>query len=244
MAFNKCNYCDGETVISAENLNCMQDAILEHEDRLDNLTPEQVGAAPAGFGLGKATSIPADAASFDAYVAPGWYHQSKQQTIAGITSQYWPLHVSAYSDGKSISVQEFTPASSMGYTRIVRVSRGGNWGEFEVDNPPMVLGVEYRTTERCEGKPVYRKRFKFTNDSTIGKTDGVTSYNVPHGISDFGNLVRCVATQGTYVLPYISSSGGITSASVVTASAITLRMLNTEWTSREWTFDLAYTKTT
>ena len=61
MAFNKCNYCDGETVISAENLNCMQDAILEHEGRLDNLTPAQIGAAPDGFGLGKTSPRATDA---------------------------------------------------------------------------------------------------------------------------------------------------------------------------------------
>lgn len=36
MAFKKCEYCDGETVITAENLNCMQDAILENEDNLKN----------------------------------------------------------------------------------------------------------------------------------------------------------------------------------------------------------------
>ena len=29
---------------------------------------------------------------------------------------------------------------------------------MEWQNPPMSLGVEYRTTERCEGKPVYAKR--------------------------------------------------------------------------------------
>lgn len=31
----------------------------------------------------------------------------------------------------------------------------GTWGAWEWVNPPMFLGVEYRTTERYLGKPVY-----------------------------------------------------------------------------------------
>lgn len=56
MAFKKCEYCDGETVITAENLNCMQDAILKNEENLQKheqnknnphgVTPEQIGARP------------------------------------------------------------------------------------------------------------------------------------------------------------------------------------------------------
>ena len=34
-------------------------------------------------------------------------------------------------------------------------------GEKEWINPPMVLGEEYRTTERCNGKPVYVHRVDF-----------------------------------------------------------------------------------
>lgn len=35
----------------------------------------------------------------------------------------------------------------------------GAWNPWEWVNPPMVLGVEYRTTERYEGKPVYTLLF-------------------------------------------------------------------------------------
>lgn len=33
----------------------------------------------------------------------------------------------------------------------------GSWGEWEYINPPMESGVEYRTTERFWGRPVYYK---------------------------------------------------------------------------------------
>lgn len=35
------------------------------------------------------------------------------------------------------------------------------WREWEYVNPPMLLGVEYRTTERFFGKPVYTIAFNF-----------------------------------------------------------------------------------
>ena len=35
MEFKKCMYYDGETVISAENMNAMQDALCEHEQAID-----------------------------------------------------------------------------------------------------------------------------------------------------------------------------------------------------------------
>jgi hypothetical protein len=43
------------------------------------------------------------------------------------------------------------------YNRRIRSLYNGNWLEFEWENPPMELGVEYRTTERYNGKPVYSK---------------------------------------------------------------------------------------
>ena len=46
----------------------------------------------------------------------------------------------------------------------------GSWGEWEYINPPMELGVEYRTTERYKGKPVYTKAVDcgyMTNGKTI-----------------------------------------------------------------------------
>ena len=40
---------------------------------------------------------------------------------------------------------------------LVRKCGGTTWSPWEWVNPPMALGVEYRTTERYNGKPVYIK---------------------------------------------------------------------------------------
>lgn len=55
----------------------------------------------------------------------------------------------------------------------------GSWGEWEYINPPMALGIEYRTTERYMGKPVYTKLIdcgKFPSPAS--------SKQIAHGISD------------------------------------------------------------
>lgn len=44
-----------------------------------------------------------------------------------------------------------------GVTRITKALIGGEWQPFEWENPPMKEGVEYRTTERDAGDPVYVK---------------------------------------------------------------------------------------
>ena len=38
---------------------------------------------------------------------------------------------------------------------------GSHISDWEYENPPMTFGVEYRTTERCLGKPVYVKTVDF-----------------------------------------------------------------------------------
>lgn len=85
MAFKKCTYYDGETVISAENLNAMQDAICDQEKEIGVHTKtleEHADAirdlqknAPAGGGEGEdstgengATFVPA----VDAYGNLSW----------------------------------------------------------------------------------------------------------------------------------------------------------------------------
>lgn len=50
----------------------------------------------------------------------------------------------------------------------------GSWGPWEWVNPPMELGIEYRTVERFQGKPVYVKVVDcgvMTNNKTIAITD-------------------------------------------------------------------------
>lgn len=104
------------------------------------------GKAPAGFGLGgQATTVnsPDDAVQNGFYRCPviselgsggymsGWVVNNED----GWISQYWNYFGS----------------------RVRREMEAGVWQQYEWINPRLSNGVEYRTTERWNGKPVYAK---------------------------------------------------------------------------------------
>ena len=69
-------------------------------------------------------------------------------------------------------------------------------GAQEWINPPMVVGVEYRTTEKFEGKPVYCQLVYFT-----GIVDGGTvTVDIP-GVSA---VLRFFGSRSGVPLPFIS----------------------------------------
>ena len=66
---------------------------------------------------------------------------------------------------------------------IQKAKSGGTWKPWEWVNPPMELGVEYRTTERYQGKPVYVKMVDF------GALPNKTTKRVDPNITNFSKLV-------------------------------------------------------
>ena len=61
-----------------------------------------------------------------------------------------------------------------------RIQVEGEWHEWEYFNPPMHPGVEYRTTERWQGRPVYYKVVDF------GGLPNATTATVPIGAENIG----------------------------------------------------------
>ena len=68
-------------------------------------------------------------------------------------------------------------------TRIQRTKFNYAFGPWEWINPPMQLGIEYRTAERHNGQPVYAKAISF------GKAPNASSKDISHGIENCGQLV-------------------------------------------------------
>lgn len=86
---------------------------------------------------------------------------------------------------------------SYGGTAITRCKNAGTWGPWEWANPPLALGVEYRTTERYLGKPVYCQAVDF-GELPNAATKGLyvsTMTNVDQTIRWAG------ITSNGYVLP-------------------------------------------
>ena len=65
-----------------------------------------------------------------------------------------------------------------------------NGGAKEWINPPMQLGVEYRTAGRYNSKPVYAKAISF------GQAPNATYKDVSHGIENFSQLVSYTGMMG------------------------------------------------
>lgn len=111
--------------------------------------------APAGYGLG--TNAPGvTEETLGETLANGWYAFTPAAgvTLCGISFRYGHLRVDNF-DGSSARQTLYTVSGQN--TVLRRECCGGVWGEWECENPPMTLGVAYRTTERWNGKPVYRK---------------------------------------------------------------------------------------
>lgn len=189
--------------------------------------------APVGYGLG--TQNGHDCTDCNAAILNGVYYLfgENAQNHPGHSMQYGCLVV--YRRGSYI-----TQVIHYDYFEAKRYSKdGGNtWGEWEWVNPPMVIGVEYRTTERWNGKPVYRKLVSFNLAAATS-----SGFVVPHGISGFKRLVRQVGTfDPTFPLPYIHN-GNTTWVSEVNATNIVVGNTGQVWdTSYTWHFDIYYTK--
>lgn len=113
------------------------------------------GKAPGGYGLG--TSYSPEIDDCNTATKNGWYHV-KGATLNKPFNKVGALLVVCR--GSTQMYQLFFVGETYdtgGSCIIVRSMYGGTWGPWEWVNPPMALGVEYRTTERFNRKTVYAK---------------------------------------------------------------------------------------
>lgn len=155
--------------------------------------------APDGYGLGETNGCPIDPSvegGLNTAIKCGWYYFGGSGTIANAPSipngGYGSLLVTSRGAGNTITQMCFFET----YTTIaIRYRFGSEWQPWEYINPPMALGVEYRTTERYLGKPVYVKLIDCGN-----LPDGTTK-EVAHGITNLDFIV------GAQAIASNSSSG-------------------------------------
>lgn len=120
-----------------------------------------INAAPGGFGLGQANMETLE--NCNNAILSGWYFTDDgtvntpgSDGISGV------LCVSRRFDKRIYQELHVINGGKYSLWSAARVSYGDDsaglqWGPWEYVNPPMMLGVEYRTTERYLGKPVYVK---------------------------------------------------------------------------------------
>jgi hypothetical protein len=178
-------------------------------DAAQTLTDEQkaqargnINAAPDGFGYGGALDT-VSGATDEVFLAAV---ESKLATMpnTGAMQINWGSYPAL--DGLSrvgtLAKHGDQYASLTGYsyggTAITRCKNAGVWGAWEWVNPPMMLGVEYRTTERYLGKPVYVKAVDCGNLPAPGSTK-----NVSHGVSGCLPIMVTAQMSNSNTIPWL-----------------------------------------
>lgn len=137
---------------------------LEFRDHINNkenpheVTFEQIGAAPTGYGLGNnEPETLRTLTEVENFKVNGWRRVSLDSGNIG-GSVYGTLSCDA-GDRYITQTFEFYYTNYGGYVALKRVwfYSDNVWRDWEWENPPMVVGTEYRTTERWKGSPVYAK---------------------------------------------------------------------------------------
>lgn len=128
---------------------------------------------------------------------------------------------------------------------VQRTRYDGVWSPWEWTNPAMKLGVEYRTTERYQGKPVYTKSINLGNtDKWVA--DSITSLN-----TQMTGLVDCVlewrmgtisndADNMSGIKYWVVPNGSILDSSIVNSAAI--KMFGTDNWGGNKILTMKYTK--
>ena len=189
--------------------------------------------APAGFGLGgNGELIDIDSLSdIDALTNNGWYaiRASSAITVAGHSFETCLLEISMLTENHGWHILRF-PGKTQS---LIRYKNNGVFGDWEWDNPPMNPGVEYRTTERWNGQPLYTKLVE------CGNLPNKESAVFAHG-SSAHEMVRCfgkMSSGGTIPYrwndSYISVSADLTNIHLCT---------NVDFSSQTCMVQIWYTK--
>lgn len=195
------------------------------------VTIAQIGAAPSGFGLGGTSGKWCEDANTATKI--GFY------TMSGSSAKNTPANHNGFKYGvlqvqcRNTNYIYQTLTSADGFTNMQMVTRhstngGTTWSEWEWINPPMTAGVEYRTTKRWNGKPVYMYLLSYGFYSTSTKS-------IAHGISGITNCLSINVINNTY--GEFSNSTGIQVGFTPTSIDIT-----SIWDMGHAYFTLEYTK--
>lgn len=171
------------------------DAAQTLTDAQKKQAKRNIAAAPDGFGLGGSATLLTPADNLDTLMKNGWFQFDKnnppQGTIPTALDPYAIL-VRVSSAGNTCVQEVYDTTDSEFHSIVLRrtvygVGPGAKIYPWEWVNPFMQLGVEYRTTERYLGRPVYCKLVDF------GKLPNNAVKEVSHGIS---NLQYAISVAG------------------------------------------------
>lgn len=147
------------------------------------------GKAPAGYGLG-GSAVSFNVSNIDDMKSNGWFYTS---TAYGYYIGNTPLYYINLRVDSWIDCAGYACATQTIFMETIQVKRTfrDNWGEWEWVNPPMIPGVEYRTTERWNGKAVYVQMLNF------GALPNSTAKVMDVSVSG-ATMVQCIDLGGIF----------------------------------------------
>ena len=249
MAYEKTVWVNGQApALDAEHLNKIEQGIADAisvtpqtlSDNQKSQARGNINAAPGGYGLGENTGkYIASLAALDAIDKNGIYFYYNQNEAIG-SYPYGQNGVVLHIRDDRRHTQFFFPGGTdTRYWMRTRYAFSETWGAWEFVKVPMDIGVEYRTTERYLGKPVYCKVVDF------GTAPNNDTKNV--SLSDMNIDKVCGAIFHYYVIS--SDENGVMTSNpnftgfLVSNSVIQIRT-NTDKTDTKFYVTIKYTKTT
>lgn len=180
-------------------------------DAAQSLTDEQkaqaqtnINAAPGEFGLGGVAKFLAASDDLNTIWRPGWYQfRNSPVNAPTVSSDGWDGEYSAmFVQGRNSENVTQTilcgNAKEVFGCQIKRVCVAQEWQPWEWVNPPLRNGVEYRTTERFWGRPVY---YKIVDCGQIADNK-----QVEHGIANMRDCISFQGLRGGLPMPSISNN--------------------------------------
>lgn len=179
---------------TAWNSSIRYDAPQSLTDAQKTQARGNIDAAPGGFGLG---GVLADApensegfADANLITATGFYRAVRNVLYGG---WHYIIHLN-YDSATALQLAAYVSGEVYG----AREKRLNVWGDWEHTNPPMELGIEYRTTERFWGSPVY---YKIVDCGQIADNK-----QVEHGIVNMRDCISFQGLRGSMPMPSISNN--------------------------------------
>lgn len=159
------------------------DAHKKDNNNPHGVTPAQIGAAPAGYGIGGHAK---DITGQDLNTITGGGYYFYDTAINSPTELYdWCYLEVIPSNGHSVTQKLQRMGSHVGCV-VVRhkIDWDANaWSEWEWENPPMQENTEYRTTERYMGKAVYAVLINYGALPNNSSDNRETSYSAKRIVS-------------------------------------------------------------
>ena len=176
------------------------------DELLDNLTYLDVGAAPAGYGLGELSKLLTSADDLNNIWKNGWYcwlsdvpanaptrpNDGAAYAVCTMFVQSVGIWGNGYYLRQTVRIYtygDYNKHSDVARTIVVAKDGTASYQEsWEYIDPPMIIGEEYRTTERYMGKPVYIKAFKVAIPTTANTFAG-EEYDISHVCFDISATI-------------------------------------------------------